>query len=138
MSTMIDKLLAADAKKITELQTRKYEVKRLTEALGEKFELTLRAIPAQRYAEIQSDAVDMKGGKIGNVDLYKMQIETLAAGIIDPDIKNKELLKHFGAVTPHDLIATLLNPAEITEAAGVVSELCGFKAQKDVDEEVKN
>jgi hypothetical protein len=140
MANLIDTLLKADAGKLTEKPKKQYEVKRLSEALKTPFVLTLQAIPAELYTEIQTNAVDVsKKGNINKINIYKMQLDTLVNGIVEPDLKNKQLLEHFKAATPKELISKLLLAGEIADIAGEVSKLTGYdKDQSEVDEEVKN
>lgn len=63
---IMDKLLQIDAKKLTERETKVYEVKRLTKKLGGKFDLTLQAIDAELYSEIQKSAMTIKKGNIND------------------------------------------------------------------------
>ena len=56
-------LMNADKKKITELQTKEYEVKRLSNLLGTPFILTLQEIPPKRVMEINQQAVKMNINK---------------------------------------------------------------------------
>jgi Phage XkdN-like protein. len=138
--SLIDKLLQVDARKLTELPTKKHEVKRLSDVLKTKFDLELSAIPAQRYAEIQKNGVDFsnKGG-FKDIKVYDMQTLTLIDGIKEPSLKNPELLKHFGAVTPKELVGKLFLAGEIADIYAEIQELSGYETDKDeADEEIKN
>ena len=137
--SLIDKLLQADVRKLTELPTKKYEVKRLSKELKSKFELELQAIPAQRYAEIQRNGVEMsnKGG-VKNIKLYDMQTLTLIDGIKEPSLKDKSLLSHFGAVTPKELVGKLFLAGEIADIYNEINELSGYEKDEETDEEIKN
>lgn len=136
---LVETLLAADQSSVLAAETATYEVKRLSKLLNCKFELTLQAIPARRYGEIQTNAVTGKG-KRQNVDLYKLQIMTVVAGVVSPDFNNPELLKKFAAVTPKELMEKLFNAGEIGAIADKISALSGFDEEeiKETTEEVKN
>ena len=56
---LVDALLNADTNVILAEKTEEYEVKRLSEILGERFVLTLKAITAKRYSEIQTTAINV-------------------------------------------------------------------------------
>ncbi|MGL5206021.1 MAG: phage tail assembly chaperone [Acidaminococcaceae bacterium] len=137
--SLIDKLLQADVRKLTELPTKKYEVKRLSKELKSKFELELQAIPAQRYSEIQRNGVEMsaKGG-VKNIKLYDMQTLTLIDGIKEPSLKDKSLLAHFNAVTPKELAGKLFLAGEIADIYNEINELSGYEKDEETDEEIKN
>ena len=127
-----------DAKKITERPMRTYEVKRLSNIMGTPFVVTLQSIPAELYSDIQNESVEIKKGNVSGVNIQKLQFDTVIAGMKDPNLKDKQLLHHFDALTPVQLVNKLFIPGEISDMASIVSELCGFTSQKDVDEETKN
>lgn len=135
---VLEKLLRMDAKKITERPTRTYEVKRLSNIMGTPFIVTLQSIPAELYSDIQNESVEIKKGNVSGVNIQKLQFDTVIAGMKDPNLKDKQLLQHFDALTPVQLVNKLFIPGEISDMASIVSELCGFTSQKDVDEETKN
>ncbi|WP_298674600.1 phage tail assembly chaperone [uncultured Megasphaera sp.] len=135
---VLEKLLRMDAKKITERPTRTYEVKRLSNIMGTPFIVTLQSIPAELYSDIQNESVEIKKGNVSGVNIQKLQFDTVIAGMKDPNLKDKQLLQHFDVLTPVQLVNKLFIPGEISDMASIVSELCGFTSQKDVDEETKN
>lgn len=136
---LVDILLNADTNAVLAEKTEEYEVERLSKILGEKFVLTLKAIPAKRYSEIQTTAINMNG-KRKSVDLYKMQMLTLNEGIKEPNLAEPNLLKKFGATTPFDMYEKLFLAGEITDIANKISALSGYseeEKQKNI-EEIKN
>lgn len=130
--TTLDLLLKLDESKIKK-PTKKVEIKRLSEILGEKVIFTCEAVSAARMAEIQEMALDVENQQI---DVQEMQLMTVLAGVKEPDLKNKELLEKFHAPTPKELLQKLLLAGEITNLYNVISELSGFN--KDAVAEVKN
>jgi len=138
--SLIDKLLQADAKKITELPHKKYEIKRLSKVLKTDFILDLSAIGSKRYAEIQKNGVDIgKKGNVRDVDIYSMRMLILLDGIKEPDLKDQKLLDHFNAVTPKELIAKLFLSGEIEDVYKEINELSGYEKDEDeADKEIKN
>lgn len=136
---LVDILLNADTNAVLAEKTEEYEVERLSKILGEKFVLTLKAIPAKRYSEIQTTAINMNG-KRKSVDLYKMQMLTLNEGIKEPNLAEPNLLKKFGATTPFDMYEKLFLAGEITDITNKISALSGYseeEKQKNI-EEIKN
>ena len=138
-NTLLDKLLSADVSKI-ELPTSKIEIKRLSKLFGFKFELTLRAIPAEQHASIQKNSFSIKKNQVHDIDIYQMQIQTILAGVVDPSFKDKNLLEKFGVATPKDLVGKLFLSAELSEISNEINKLCGFDAitQEELEDEVKN
>lgn len=136
---MVDKLLKADVvNKLAERPTKKVKMERLSKLFGFDFVITLRAIDPERYADIQKMAVDFTNGNADDVDIYRMQTQTLLAGIADPDFKNKELMEKFGAILPADIIRKLFLAGEIADLTAQITELNGYTTQKKADEAVKN
>lgn len=107
--------------------------------MGEKFVLTLKSIPAKRYSEIQTTAINIKG-KSKNIDLYKMQMLTLNEGIKEPNLADTNLLKKFNATTPFDMYEKLFLAGEITDIANKISALSGYSEEEKQQniEEIKN
>lgn len=136
---LVDILLNADTNAILAEKTEEYEVKRLSEILGEKFVLTLKAIPAKRYSEIQTTAINVNN-KRKSVDLYKMQMLTLNEGIKEPNLADPNLMKKFGATTPFDMYEKLFLAGEITDIANKISALSGYNEEEKQQniEEIKN
>lgn len=138
--SLIDKLLQADAIKLTERPTKKYEVKRLSEKLHTKFELELVALDPKRYSEIQRQTVDIgKKGGIKDINMFDPKIMTVIEGVKDPDLKDKKLLDHFNTVTPKELVTKLFLSGEIDNIKGEIDALSGYdKDEEEADNEIKN
>ena len=136
---LVDILLNADTNAVLAEKTEEYEVERLSKILGEKFVLTLKAIPAKRYSEIQTTAINMNGTR-KSVDLYKMQMLTLNEGIKEPNLAEPNLLKKFGATTPFDMYEKLFLAGEITNITNKISTLSGYSEEEKQQniEEIKN
>ena len=92
MSTF-DLLMGMDAKDKA-VPTKKVDVKRLSKELGTKFIVTLKALPVDRFLELSQAAQS----EDGTTDLKKNQdinCIIVAEAMVDPDVKNKELMTHF-------------------------------------------
>ncbi len=138
---LVDALLTADKNKVLAQNTEKFEVERLSALLGVPFVLTLQPIPPQRYTEIQSAAVKFdKRGKEKSVDMYYLQMHTLADGIKEPNFGQQDLLKQYGAATPIELFAKLFKAGEISMISAKISALSGFNDDdnESVVKEIKN
>ena len=136
---LVDVLLNSDVNKVLAENTEEYEVERLSKVLGEKFVLTLKSIPAKRYSEIQTTAINVNN-KRKSVDLYKMQMLTLNEGIKEPNLADPNLMKKFGATTPFDMYEKLFLAGEITDIANKISALSGYNEEEKQQniEEIKN
>lgn len=117
--SLVDVLLNSDVDEILAEKTEEYDVERLSKVLGEKFVLTLKSIPAKRYSEIQTTAINIKG-KSKNIDLYKMQMLTLNEGIKEPNLADTNLLKKFNATTPFDMYEKLCQVVNDVKTKNIV------------------
>ncbi len=134
---VIDKLLQMDAGKVQALPTKEVEIERLTKLAGEPVKFVCRAVDGEKYADNQRMAVSLsKKGGIKEFDSYELQVQTVLSGVADPSLKSQELLQHFNAATPKELVGKMLLPGEIAELYNVINELSGYDREED-DEEVK-
>lgn len=138
---LIDKLLAADVKKFHEKRTGKFEVKRISEIVGEKFEVTLQEINTKEYQSMQMELLDRKG-RPNYEKTYDINCKVLLKGVMDPDLKDEKLQKHFGAADPLDMVEILFKGDDMTDAVEVIAGLSGFsfdeKEEEEQDKEIKN
>lgn len=132
-------LMNADKKKITELATKEYEVKRLSALLGTPFILTLKEISPKRYMEINQQAVKMnitsKSGQDVDVDIFTLQMLTLVEGI-KSGLGDKELLKAYSCATVKELYTKIFKSSEISAIAGEINSLSSYTPEDA--ENVKN
>ena len=80
MSNVIDLLLNADLEQI-ERPSKEVEIKRLSNALGEKFTVLCKALSYDKYSEIQENCIDMR---------TKEPRFTLIGKLADPDADGVE------------------------------------------------
>lgn len=133
---IIDFLMSLDRDKLAEVPTEKVRAKRLSEIAGEDVFVTVSALPGDRYAEISTTSV--RNGKLDFSRVYDMQSLMVAEAVKDPDLKNGDLQRHFGAATPRDLARILFPGGEIAKLADVVTELSGYSDDEGLVEQVKN
>lgn len=131
----LELLLKADTDQF-KLPTRKVEIPRLTALFNGQAVFTCQALSPAKYNEIQQAAADFSRGQIQEVDMGEVQMATVLAGVTDPNFKDKELMAHFKAPTPAELVKKLLLPGEIVTLFNVISEISGFG--DDVVKEIKN
>lgn len=135
---ILDALLGSDVNKV-KLPTRQIEIKRLSEEYGAPFYVTVQALSASKWEEVQDMALKIEGKEV-DVDTNLLQIFTVLESTLDENgkhlFKNMDLVKHFGCVTPKDLVKTLLLSGEIVSIYREVSDLSGFGDESVT--EVKN
>lgn len=113
MNKFLDLMLRPEAEDVQKnLPTAKYEVKRLSRALGEPVTLELRALP---YGKAQ-DLRDME---------HDQEVQILLAGC--EELKAPELQTKFGGATPAETVKAMLLPGEIADLSRAVERLSGYR-----------
>ena len=136
--SLIDKLMAIDKGKFAEEQTAEMQTKRLSEVLGEPTIIKVKALSGDQYTDITTRLVNKKGDADFS-KAYDVNALLVVEGVVEPNLKDKELQKHFGAATPKELAKLLFPGGELTDVANKITELSGFsKPDEDVEDEVKN
>lgn len=97
------------------VQEKQVKIKRLSHKGEEPVVFTLRSLSYNRVQEIQ---------KIGGDDV---KLHIVLAGVREPDLKNAELLSHYGAATPVDLLKLMLLPGEIEDLCIEIEKLSGYR-----------
>ena len=64
-----------------------------------------------------------------------MNVHILLAGVIDPDLKTKDLMEKYKAATPAELVKKMLLPGEIEDISRAVEQLSGYRT--NTIEEIK-
>lgn len=133
MANALDLLLNKSLEKA--MPTRELEIKRLSEALGEKFVVELKAVRMDDFKDIQE-----KSGKVtqnmDQIDPYEMQLWSVIYGMANPNLKSKELKDKFGFKNPKEAVNSLFLPGEIASMAEAIMDISGFG--RDMVAEVKN
>lgn len=137
-SNVMDLLLKADTTKLKR-PTRQIKVQSLSDALGEEVIFTIQAIEIEKYNKIQEQGVTIDEYEDGpsDIDYNKIQMLTLLEGVVDPNLKSKELMEHFKAHSPSELLQRMFagKPGEISTIYNHINDLCGFG--KKAIEEIK-
>lgn len=131
----IDLLMKMDAGTITKVPTGEMEIKRLTELTGEKFVVKYKALNGRRITELSQSTTDGNGNIVGG-KAYDGNLILIGEAMISPDLKDKDLQKHFGAASPKDLADKLFNGGEVRKIASEIMQLSGYG--NNTDEEIKN
>lgn len=134
--SVIDKLLRVDPKKAAAQQERTYKSKQLARLIGSKEPVEVRV--KELTPERLSDLMGMMTDSQGNVAVSKAfdgNAMICTDAVVDPDLKDPDLLEHFGCATPLDLAKKLFK-FEVSDIAGEVLEMAGLSS--DTEDEVKN
>ncbi|KLU64016.1 phage XkdN-like protein [Desulfosporosinus acididurans] len=131
---IVEKLLKMDAGKL-EIPSKVITIQ--SKKLKQPLDFPCRAVDPERYAEIQESALEIRKGDVKKINMYSMKTSIIIEGC--PDVfKSKELMSHFGAPTPKELIRKLLLSGEIDDLYNGINELSGYEKDKDDEEEIKN
>lgn len=134
--SLIDKLMAIDKGDFAKEKTGKVAADHLSEVMGEKVEVTIKALKGDRYNEITARMIDGKGrSDFGKA--YDINAMICAEGVIEPDLKNRDIREHFGCATPKDLAKLFFPGGELTRIADKITELSGFARGDEESEEEK-
>lgn len=134
---LVEKLMKIDAGEFEKKKTEEITSKMLSDITGEKTRITIQSVDPQRLLEISAIALDDEGNPIVEKSLEANSI-VVAEGVIDPSLKDQELIKHLGVATPA-MAALKLFKGEINVIADRINKLSGFNIDPDkVDKEIKN
>lgn len=114
--SMMDILLQND---LPAPQMEEYKIKRLSKLWGVDVVFKLRELSFSRVAEIR------KAGETPDGDMTSLQ--TLLAGVVEPDLKDAALLEKYRVPTATELLKKLLLPGEIEDLSRAVERLSGFR-----------
>lgn len=132
---LVEELLKADSKIADDVEKKVIKSKRLGKILGldKEVDIEIKEILPRKMKSIQSKMFTSKG----NFDMEKAvdaQALCVVEGVINPDMKSKELREKFGCATPVDLALKLFR-SEIEYISNEISALSGINAD---EEDIKN
>lgn len=134
-NNIVSTLMELDPEKLVRKTKKEIEIKRLSDIVGKPFMVSVAAIPGERYMELAGNMVDEDGG-MDFAQAHGVNVNLSLAGLVSPDMKDRDLQKHFGCATPKELLDKFFNGGEISKIADAVTELSGYG--KDKKEKVKN
>lgn len=120
--------------------------KSLLDENGEPVKFTIRPLSTREEEDIR-DACTIDVPITGKPNMYRPRLNTakylakiLCAGIVDPDLHNKDLQDSYGVMRPEDLIREMIDdPGEYQDFVNFVQSYTGFgKNLEDEVAEAKN
>lgn len=132
MSNIVEELLKID---LGEIEIPKETKKIYLKKLKKEFSFECVALDAEKANEIRMKSIDLASGTVDDIDMFKLQAYTVIEGCKNV-FKNKDLMKHFNAPTPIELVRRLLLDGELTELSNTITELSSYQEVKD--NEIKN
>ena len=133
---LAEKLLKIDKGEFDKEKTIQISSRQLSELLGEPTKITIKALNPQEVLDISASGLDDEGNPIIKKTLATNAI-LAAAAVVDPPLKDTDLLKHLGVATP-DAAALKLFKGEVNKISIEVNKLAGFDIGDDTDQDLKN
>lgn len=133
--TITEMCLKADTKKASEYREGTFESKTMARVLGKEgtVEIKIKEISPKRLAEYMDGTVSEGGANM--LKLYEASKKIVVEGVVDPDLKNTELQKHFGCSLGIDLAEKFFR----TEIYKISTAIQNLSDMSDVDEDdIKN
>lgn len=135
---LVEKLMKADAKKADEREVGVFQSTQLARILGERkpVDVKIQELSARRKNELVAMAVD-DNGRADMSKAYDANLKVVIAGVIEPNLKDKDLQEHFGCKMAVDLAEKLFK-SEVTDIATAIFSLGTVGDGKDDEDEIKN
>ncbi len=134
---LVEKLLAVDKKEFDKIEKKEIESRQLSRLLGvEGAKVVIQAVDGDLYTSLSASAVNKKGN-FNYEKGFEVNAKIAAAGIVEPDLKNEELLKHIGVATPAEAARKIFK-GEINAISDEVAKISGFGDIEETEKEVKN
>jgi hypothetical protein len=134
--SLTDELLKADTKKINELKEGVYESKMLAQAIGKEgtVKVKIREIPTRRLVELMDGTIS-NSSEVHMLKMYEASKKVVLAGVVDPDLKDKDLQAHFGCNMGIDLVEVLFK-GEVMDLSNAIQSLSSLAEASE--EDIKN
>lgn len=134
---LVEKLMKIDSGEFDKKKTKEIPSKILSEVLGEQVKIKIESVDPQMVLEMSATGLDDDGDPIIAKTLETNSL-IAAAAVVDPPLKDAELMKHLGVATPAQAALKLFK-GEVNTISAKVNEMAGFNIDADeVDKEVKN
>lgn len=135
---LVEKLLKIDKAEFEKIETKEIASKSLAKLFGaeEDAKVKVKAIDGDLFTEISATGLDKKGD-VEIEKTFSTNAKIVAAGIVEPDLKDEALLKHLGVPTPAEAAKKIFK-GEINKIAIEISELSGFSDDEEDEKEIKN
>ena len=134
---LVESLLKADASKAKEYDEGTFKSYRLAKILeqDDPVEIKIREVEVNTFKNIQQ-FMTKKDGSMDRNKLFDSNLMMCAEGIVDPNLKDENLQKQFGATNAREL-AEILFRLEAPEIADAISNL-SLNKHKDDEANIKN
>jgi hypothetical protein len=133
---LVEKLMTVDKKEFEKIETKELASKALSKLVGEDAKIKIQAVDGDLFGALSASGLD-EDGEVDYGRAYSTNAKVVAAGVIEPNLKDEALLKHVGAATPADAAKKIFK-GEVNRIASEISKLSGFETEETTDKTVKN
>lgn len=133
---LVEKLLAVDRKEFDRIEKKELPSRQLSRLLGTDAKVTIQAVEGDLFGGLSASGLD-ENGEVDYGRAFSTNAKIAAAGIVEPNLKNEELLKYLGVATPADAAKKIFK-GEINKIASEITKLSGFDDEETTDKEIKN
>ncbi len=133
---LVEKLLAIDKKEFDKIEKKEIQSKQLSKLLGNDAKVIIQAVDGDLFSGLYVSGLD-ESGEFDYDRTFSVNAKIVAAGIVNPDLKNEELLKHLGVATPADAAKKIFK-GEINKISTEIVKLSGFDDEETTNKKVKN
>lgn len=131
---LIEKLIRIDKETLLKKETKTVKSARLSKIVGEEANIVIKELSGRKLNDISTMMVDKDGNKDFS-RLADINLMYCVEGVVEPNLRDTNLMEHFGVKTPKDL-AEILFDAEAGKIAGEIISLSGLS--DDAEKDVKN
>ena len=126
--SILDKLLETDLEKLQKKEKKTYEVKRLSEIMGEPFLVTCKPLGHEQVAHI---------GEISKNEMdFRMNTVLEGCEVDGKPFSHESLTSKFGTPSGKEVVEKIFNPGEVYDIYSSINKMSGYG--RNVLEEVKN
>lgn len=133
---LVEKLMTVDKGEFDKIEKKEIPSKQLSKLVGEPAKVTIQAVDGDLFGGLSASGLDEEG-EVDYGRAFSTNAKIVAAGIVDPDLKNEALLRHLGVATPADAAKKIFK-GEINRISAEIAKLSGFESEDKTDKEVKN
>lgn len=133
---LVEKLMAVDKGNFDKIEKKEIQSKQLSKLLGEDAKVTIQAVDGDLFGALSASGLD-ESGEVDYSRAFSTNAKIVAAGVVEPNLKDENLLSYLGVATPADAAKKIFK-GEINKIAAAISSLSGFENEKDTDKKVKN
>jgi len=134
----VDILLSLDRGSLKR-PVKEYSVRSLSVAAKQTVSFKYKGLDSEQFNYIQDNSISYdKKGRVVNIDKTLMAKFGVIEGVVEPNLKDKNLRDHYKCATVLELLDVLMLPGEILDLFDKISNETGLGDNKDAIEEVKN